>query len=179
LFFHLYALMENPFFLRGCLVVFLPPRISLIPPRWRLGSFWCEWMVQDGLTVVLWLVACWLWEHSPGIPGNPGLVLHLAWRRDFRKHCVGRGMKWAENEVKEWVCEMPGWARPRCLGAAFQRPPPLNSWWEKPLTCQASFSLGHGASPLLPGADRLYWASEHICLCSIPLCAQDSLRDPE
>lgn len=56
-------------------------------------------------------------------PGNAGLVLRLVGMRDLGKHCVGKGMKWVENEVKEWVCETPGWAMPGCLEAAFQRPP--------------------------------------------------------
>lgn len=73
-----------------------------------MGSFCLEWVVQGGRPVVLYLVARWLWEHSADSSGEPGLVLHPVGRRDFSKHCVGRGMKWAENEVREWVCEMAG-----------------------------------------------------------------------
>lgn len=80
------------------------------------------WVLQSiGWRPVLCALAARLVEGT--CPGNAGLVLRLVGMRDLGKHCVGKGMKWAENEVKEWVCETPGWAMPGCLEAAFQRPP--------------------------------------------------------
>lgn len=98
----------------------------------------------------------------PSNPGNPSLVPRLVGRRDFSKHCVGRGMKWAENEVKGWVCETPGWARPGCLGAAFQHPP-AGQLVGATVTCCGTSS----GTPSEPREHREETRKDYVARCSI------------